>query len=413
MTIQERAAAQAAGERQPIARIIAASAIGCLISIATVIVFPFAVFAAPIAEDFGWSKALVSALIGPALLVTIPAQPLIGWAVARYPKRNFAVVSMCLLGVGTIIIANAPADMRLFPLLFVLAVVLSAPATNTVYNALISETVDRRRGLALGATSAFAGLGIAVLPLMLTYIIEASSWRVGYLALSALAFISAIALFFLLPSRGSANMPTESRLLRGDAKVAFRDPVFWQLAVLFFLLPMVANAIPLHLPLILEGRGASPKVAATSLSVLGLVMILARPLSGILLDIMSIRVVLLLLLAGPLVGSVALVLLDGPLVAILAAAGFGLCIGGEFVCLGYLVSRAFAVRSFGLVYGLLAMTVALGVSVGPMFVSAFLGLSGGYALPLQLTIGLTAIGMMVTMTLREARFANQDGGETS
>jgi MFS family permease len=394
------------GEPKPrAARALAAGSISSFVNIATFIIYPFGVFASAMAADFGWTKVFISSLIGPALLVTVPAQPVIGWIINRFPLRAVAVASLALLALAMVLLGLAPPKAGLLTLDLVVAVALAALASPAVCSAIISENFDKGRGLALGVALGFTGLGVAIFPLLVSFMIDLWTWRVSFFVLSAIAGCCAIAMFVLVPTQSvRGSKPKDNKAYRRLVSAIARDSTFWRMVAIFVLLPLTANAIPLHLPFILEERGAEPRVAAMSLSVLGIVMIFARPLVGALLDRLPVRAVLTFMIAGPLAASVALLLSRTTLTPIVAAAGFGLTIGGEFTCLGYMVSRAFGVPNFGIVYGWLSMSVATGVACGPIAISKLLSLGHGYTPSLYLTCGASALSLLISWTLDDARF---------
>ena len=388
-------------------RALAACCIGSLIALSTLIVYPFGLFALAIAKEAHWSVATPAALIGPALLILIPAQPVVGWIVGNYDKRRVAIWAMLALGLALILLATAPLAIGWFQAILTLAIVLGALATPAVYSAVLTDTFDRRRGLAMGFALSFAGIGVAVLPLLASFIIERSGWRAAYGMFAGLAGIGALLVALLLPRATIVDSPVSPTC--GDAvaatpNVAAGDPAFWKMAVIFVLLTTAANSVPLHLPLILQERGAGLRLAATSLSVMGITMIAGRPLIGYFLDVLPIRVVLAITFGGPLTGSIALMTTGGMPSAILASVGFGLAIGGEFACLGYMVSRAFGALRFGFVYGWLAMAVATGVAIGPIGISMLLRLGRGYGPPLLMVATACILGLATTLTLREKSF---------
>ena len=390
-------------------RTLAACSIGSLIALSTLIVYPFGLFAIAIARDAHWSGATPTSLIGPALLILIPAQPVVGWIVGKYERRRVAICAMLALVLAMILLATAPLAKGLFQIVLTLTIMLGALATPAVYSAILTDTFDRRRGLALGFALSFAGIGVAVLPIFASIIIERLGWRAAYGAFAGLAGIGAVSVALLLPRSAGVVRPLASPAHRDGMPDAIKDVVvgdrtFWIMAIIFVLLTTAANSVPLHLPLILQERGAGLRVAATSLSVMGITMIVGRPFVGYLLDVLPIRVVLAITLAGPLAGSVALLTTGGTVAALLASVGFGLAIGGEFACLGYMVSRAFGAHRFGLVYGWLAMAVATGVAVGPIGISTLLRLGRGYGPPLLMVVTACILGLVATLMLREDRF---------
>ena len=384
-------------------RVTMASSLISFLSLPTLIIYPFGIFAIAIAEHSGLAKQQVAAMIGPALLANIITQPLVGWIVQRFPKPAIAVAAMIGASLGLLLLSLAPATPVVFVLALTLATVLTSAATPTIVSALVSETFDRRRGLVLGTVMALTGLGIALLPVLVSSLIGGWGWRGAYVGLSILAGAGALLNFILL--RGvSTSRPTGSASEATTLSALTRDPTFWIIALFFFLLAVVANAIPMHLPLILQERGAAPQIRALSLTVLGFTMIVSRPLLGWAVDRLPVRWVLAIMVVGPLAGSALLLNAHGEVAALISAIGFGLAIGGEFVCLGYMVSRGFPLNRFGAIYGWLSLVLALGVAAGPMAISALVKATGGYGAALMMMVAASVLALIVCAFLKDSRF---------
>ena len=299
-------------------RILAACSIGSFFALSTLIVYPFGLFAIAIARDAHWSNVTTTGLIGPALLIIIPAQPVVGWIVGRFEKRLVAICAMAALALALMLLAAAPLIITWFEIVLALAILLASLATPAIYSAILTKEFDRRRGLALGFVLSFAGLGVALLPLLMGAIIQNWGWRSAYGLSAGLAALGAVVVALLLPTR-SARQNAEFRVTTpsaGGDESFFKGTTFWSIAAIFLLVAVAANAVPLHLPLILRERGATIETSAASLSIMGVTMIVGRPAIGFLLDILPIRVVLAITISGPLAGSLALLTTDGPFAAL-------------------------------------------------------------------------------------------------
>jgi MFS family permease len=350
-------------------RVLAGCCLGSFFNISTVIIYSFGVFAVGIADELGIDRLSATKLIGPALLLTIVAQPVIGQVIDTWPRRNVTMAALVLLAVAAALIAFAPANTSAMTITITGAVGLSCLASPGIYNAYLSDSFIERRGFALGISAAFTGLGIAVLPSIAGNLVAAYGWRMAYLAFAGAIACAALINMLLLPRTVSKARPERGKA-RDVLAATLRRPIFWRLAVIFFLTPLAANALPIYLPLILSERGADAELAAAGLTALGVTMIVSRPVLGYLIDRFAPWKVVVGMLCGPIAGSLTLILSNDIYTGIFAAVGFGIGIGGEFVALGFLVARIFGLKHFGMAYGLLSMAVAAGVAIGPIIVGA-------------------------------------------
>lgn len=401
--MMDAAAAQAALDRPTHSgrgRILIGSCIGSFFNISSVIIYSFGVFAVGIAGELGISKLEATRLIGPALLLTIVAQPFMGWIIDRWPRRNVALASLALLAAGAGLIGIAPGTPAALAIILGIAILVSCLAGPAVYGAYLSQVFDERRGLAMGIAAAFTGLGIAAIPPVANWLMQAFGWRAAYEILAGAIIIALFVNMLLFPPTRQppgARQPSRTAEVLGTL---MRRPIFWVLALLFFLTPFTANAMPLYLPLILGERGASADLAAAGLTVLGITMIISRPIFGFLMDRWPAWLVFVCVLLGPLVGTAALLFTTGIAAAFIAGIGYGVGIGGEFVAFGYIVSRTFGVRNFGVVYSWLAVAVACGVAGGPIAVGA-LSTDNDFSPALKAIVLASILALALTPLLRD------------
>lgn len=392
------------------ARVLMAGSLLSFFSGPAILIYPFGIFAIAIAESAGLPKQQIAATIGPVLLLTIPLAPVLGWIIQRFHTPALAVMGMVGAGCGLLVLSAAPVTPILFTAFLAVAFLLTQLASPGVTSALVTHKFDKGRGLALGAVSAFTGLGVAVVPAVDSWMIGQWSWRHAYAAGGVVILLAAVVNLLLL--RGVSSTRSTGGGVPGQAmgavlkeSVAFlrRDPTFWLIAGYFFLLVVVANAMPLHLPLILEERGAAANTQALSLTVTGVTMVVARPLLGWVLDWLSVRAVLAILATGPLVGVLILLASGGTSLALVSAACFGLALGGEIVCLSYIISRAFPLERFGSTYGWCMLVLALAAGAGPIAISALFKVGNSYDAPLMMMAVASLLALILCYFLKESR----------
>lgn len=393
-------------------RVLLACAAGSTVNLATTLLYSFGVFVKPITASTGWPESAIAGTVGPAFLLTMATLPIAGLAVARVPPRSLACIALLLLAAGTFAVGALPQSPRQFAVLLAFAVVIGSCAAPNLYAAIISRVFDHRRGLALGFVQAFTGLGIAVLPPFAVFIISRFGWRSGYMALGIVAAIMAFVVAALLPSIPKLA-PANVDKAGGNAATgltigeALYTRVFWTIAALYLLLSTVANGLPVQLPVLLAERGFTPQMAAFGMSVMGMMVIVGRIVIGYLLDRVTPAQVMSIMLAGPFLGCAFLLSSKTHASGLLAAAGLGIAVGGEFVGLAWMVSRAFGLRSFGVIFGWLSITIGAGTSFGPMLVTYLRATTGSFNAPVTVMLGVAAFSIAIALTLRISQFPYQ------
>src|SRR5579871_6525277 len=79
-------------------RVAIASAAGVFVSFASLLVYTFGIFLKPLAEEFNWSRAAVSAAFGIGAMTVAVCSPPLGYLLDRIEPRRILVPSMAVFG---------------------------------------------------------------------------------------------------------------------------------------------------------------------------------------------------------------------------------------------------------------------------------------------------------------------------
>jgi MFS family permease len=90
-----------------------------------------------------------------------------------------------------------------------------------------------------------------------------------------------------------------------------------------------------------------------------------------------------------------------------AAASLGLCLGAEVDVVGYLASRHFGLKNFGVLFGTIVVALAVGGAFGPLVAGLTFDWYGGYGRFLLLTMALLAGGGLALATLGQPRLSSK------
>ncbi len=150
---------------------------------------------------------------------------------------------------------------------------------------------------------------------------------------------------------------------------------------------IVPNLIP-----VLTDKGFTTTQAATVQSAYGFSLIIARLGIGWLLDRFWGPGVASVVLTIPMLAC--LILLNDPsfMEAVIASMLIGAAAGAELDLLAFFTARYFGMRSYGRIYGLLYLGVALGAGFGPVSFAFFADVTGSYATSFQIALALFAFG---------------------
>ncbi|WP_326712805.1 MFS transporter [Streptomyces sp. NBC_01474] len=277
----------------------------------------------PLHEDLGWSRASVGLGSLVSMVVYGASAPFAAALMDRLGMRRVAVGALCLVGAGAGLATTMTAPWQ-FVLYWGVLVGLGTGAVATTFAATVTERwFVARRGLVTGLLTAASVVGQFVFLPVLSWVIDAYSWRAAAAAL-ALAAAGALPVVWAAvrdPRKGPAlREDAARRALRTLARAARTGP-FWLLAGTFAVCGASTNGVMwTHFAPAAHDHGMPVTVAASLLSLIGIFNVAGTVASGWLTDRADPRRLLavyyalrgLTLLALPLLLTSAV---DAPLVA--------------------------------------------------------------------------------------------------
>src|SRR5262245_14830991 len=149
------------------------------------------------------------------------------------------------------------------------------------------------------------------------------------------------------------------------------------------------------------------QIAAVGTSIFGGGLLVARAVSGYLLDhFFAPRVAVLIF--GCAGAGIALLRIAGSQESALAAAFLiGLGVGAEVDIIAYLTGRYFGLRSFAAIYGCIFAAFSLAGGFGQYMMGAAFDATGSYAFPITLFCVATSVGVALMMRLGPYRYGTK------
>jgi MFS family permease len=345
------------------ARIIAISVPAIMVSFGSLVIFTFGVFVKPLSERFGWSRGQISLSFTLAALMVGISSPIIGRVIDRIGVRRVLLPCVAVYCAAFASLAVIHSLAGLYPAYGVMGIVGNGTA-HLAWARVISASFDKRRGIALATMMAGVGTGAIGIPPLATWLVDAYGWSAACLILGAAIFVIGFVppLLFLPETEGSigaARRAGSFRSVRGSR-------VFWLLIGGFFLFSISVNGVLAHLIPLLTDRGLSGSTAALAASMLGVLTLIGRLLTGALLDRFQGSYVGALFFAVAAMGVAALSEVAAIPVAYAAAGLVGLGMGAEADLMPYLISRYFPMESFSEIYGYSFTAYAIAAAFGPL-----------------------------------------------
>ncbi|NIJ09616.1 sugar phosphate permease [Sphingomonas vulcanisoli] len=396
------AADSAAGPRNGAVRSLIAGCIGMAMGASPVLLLSFGVYQRAIIRDTGWDPGTVgSAIAGPMILAGL-LSPLVGMLVNRYGPRRFVTISFPLGGLAIMLLAT-PKSAGMFVATMGLVGVLGVGQTMTPYVYAVSGWFDRRRGLALGTILACTGVGLAIMPPLAAQIIAHYGWRTSYLAFGAAMVVVGFAVGrFLIVDPPVAAVADRSSVPGVPWRAALASPVLWYLTVSIMLVGGAVGAGAVNLSLILVERGVTPERASFVMSLVGISMILARLMFGYLFDRMRPKLLTTVICVMTGLAFVILSTTTGSVGVLVGAVLIGIGFGAEGDAMSYMISRAFGMRDFGTIFGIMFLAFTFGGGFGPITFALLHARTGSFELPLIIAAGACAVAIVLVLMIRDS-----------
>ena len=341
-----------------------------------VILFTFGTFAPEIVRATHWSPVVVAAAIGPGTLLAALLSPAVGYGADRFGVRRMALIGGPAYGVGLAALGLMPHSASQFVGFLALACGLGFAATPVLYAQLVTGWFTTRRGLALSVVFGCSSLGVGTWSPIAAALMH-SGWRNAYVAIGvATGTIIFAAAVILLRNPPRSMLRTENPADHGATlSEALKSPTFWRIAVVFMLLTGVLGGSSVNLPVILRQNGLNPQEAASVMSVVGVAMFCGMASVGLLLDRWFAPFVTGACALLPASAFLLLLFNHSTSAFFFAAAMIGAGLGSELNAGAFMVSRAFGVRAFGAIYGLVTLAYGLSSAVGPALIGTALAKS--------------------------------------
>ncbi len=369
----------------------------------------FGLYVDPMEQEFGWSRAEVSAGFSVSLAISGLSGPLIGrWVDAR-GARSAILIGAIMTALTYLLLATTNSLWQWFLYLSINAVFRQLMFF-IPFQALISRWFDRKRGMALGILGTGFSLGGFVV-LIMAFVIDEIGWDGSFVfsAVAVLVLFIPLAVFVLKndPSEvgayidGESGEQAEERSragpLRGlTAREALKTPLFWLLAAamtLFFfgVFGWLVHQVPFY-----ESVGVDRGVAAALVTTMAAGGIVARLGFGFIVDRFERVEIAAMGLLAFLTTAMVVLLINS------TAPGITIFLmlwivgsGGGPLLEPLLLTRSFGLRHFATILGTLGVVETVGIIASPTLAGLIFDSTGSYDLALVMLASALAAAFVL------------------
>lgn len=354
-------------------------------------------------REFGWTRAQVASGNAFSKLIIGPVFGFIaGWVVDRFGPRKLLILGTLLAGLalaGLGSISTLP-WFYFFYLLNALGYVCGGPLPCQV---LVSRWFVKARGKAMGFAYLGIGFGGTALPWVSRFLADRFGWQTGLRILGLLIIIVTLP-FALSVKEAPAPVEVKASAVSPDIRMAFKSFSF---ALLTFGSMCSAAAISgaqqsLKLFLSLDRHYTQTEAARTLSLVLGF-SILGRLLVGWLADRFPKKYVMLLIYLIVAAAIPLIFLSQEPMMTSVAAALFGIGLGGDYMIVPLMTAEIFGVKILGRLMGVLLTAGGVAEALAPWGVGYLRDIGGSYRLGCLALVGIALLGAAAVLLLPKAR----------
>ena len=384
-------------------------------------VFVLGIFLSPMADAFGWSRTLIAGAVSMGAIASMFLSPVIGWAVDRYGSRMILTVSMLVLGAAVTSLAWATAPV-FFYMGFATGRIIFHVPVQIGSGAVVSRWFIRKRGRAIGLMYLAGAVGgivfIQIASLAMSQSGVAAAWIAMGVAVLAVSVIPSALLIVdrpedigLVPDGELESRPdTPARSLglgaRGapddyDMEVdwtprdAIRTPALWVMVGVTGSLFMIQAGVSVHVGAFYQDRGMSLTIAATAITINGVVSALGSLVWGAVIERIPVRWGMAFLMALSAASTVLLLSVHTMVAAFTVSAVIGFVAAGGNVIPPVAYASYFGRRSIGSIRGIGETGVQIGQTVGPLLSGLAFDLNGSYVVAFVTFALLAALGSIV------------------
>jgi MFS family permease len=371
----------------------------------------YGVFFTPLADEFQWPRALISGASSLAFITSGAFAILIGRLLGSYGPRLLMSCASVLLGIGCLAMSRVQEIWQLY-CVFGIVFGIGLGAVDVIALSTTARWFVRSRGLVTGIVKVGTGAGQFSIPFLAGILIALYGWRTTYLIIGASVLVLLLLIAQVLrwdpasigsPHRPDVSATTEEPVpatagINAAAAMRSRQMLIIcsaSVSTVFCLLIILVHIVP-HAGDI----GLSTTHAAGVLSTIGAISMLGRFCSGVAIDRIGSKSVLIICYFVLTASLLLLQAADSLWLLYCFAGVYGLAHGSFFTAISPLVAEIFGIVAHGALFGVVVFAGTVGGAVGPIVAGWVFDLTGSYAKVFMASTVLSVISLGLVLLLK-------------
>ena len=385
----------------------------------------FGAFVIPMSLEFEWNRSTISLAFFFSTLGSGLCQPILGHLYDRFGGRRVILVSLTVVGAGTVLLSLT--FHIVFLILFygvVLAIFRSGGSLGST-SWIISRWFQIMRATALALAMSGAALGAMVLVPLAAYLIDEIGWRYTWVVLGALILVMALPLAYFLkddptdvgllpdgdpqPSNDKVGAAV-ARTVRGPLETdrwsdSFWTLPIWQFSGAYWACGFITSMMFLHFIPYAQGEGFSSTSAASAFGLMSGLNFVGLVASGVISDRYSRKNVLATIYGMRVVAFGFLLLAPGALGLWGFAVIMGLSWYSSATLTTSLTADIYGLKNLGVLNGISFLAHQVGGSLSAVLAGILYDVTGSYAIPFTIGGVLMAWASVAAFSVDEKKYS--------
>ena len=329
----------------------------------------------------------------------------------RIGPRIMMTVNGVFFGLSYLLMSRLSEIWQLY-LIYGVILSIGLSAIDIIPLSTVARWFVRKRGLMTGIVKVGTGTGQLIIPFTASIFIAHYGWRNAYTIIGVAVLILLIVSAQLLrrdPSQmglapgweaeGSADEPNLD-----DAGLSLRETLrtrqLWTLcavnmAIIFCVMVIIVHIVPYG-----QDIGISAAKAAATLSIIGGVSMAGRFISGIVIDRIGSKKVMLLCFILIIVDLLWLQFSKELWMLYLFAAIYGIAHGGFYTAISPIIAEFFGMRSHGVLFGIVFFSGNVGGAIGPVLAGYIFDTTTAYDWAFRICVVMSVLGFLLLLSLK-------------
>ena len=380
--------------------------------------FSYGVLFNPLISEFGWSRASISGASSMAFLLMGLLGIVIGRLNDRIGPRKLMTVTGIFFGLGYLLMYRLETVWQLY-LFFGIVFGIGLSSIDVIALSTIARWFVRKRGVVTGIVKVGTGAGQMTIPFLVSILIISFGWRYSCVIIGVAVLIILVSIAQLMrrdpgqmglsPDRDEAG-PADKPALAPEGlslREALRTRQFWTLCAAYLTVVFCLMIVMVHIVPFAMDINVSPTKAAGVLSTIGGVSMVGRFFSGLAIDRIGSRRVMIFCFFLLVAGLLWLQLAKELWMIYLFAVIYGIAHGGFFTTFSPIVAEFFGIKSHGALFGIAMFSGTFGGAIGPFLAGYIFDVTGGYGLAIWICILMSALGFVLISLLKPVKAAGK------